>query len=217
MMESNSSLERNERRSVLISTVGVPLGAASKASTLPQITALSPGERVSRDRAFSSGRGTGEGSVPLVFARLTASEETSYPLALKSGIESIRLAQRADWGKRAPQFVLWHRHSCLCQTVKVRAQARVPVPPGQWAAAARVAQTCRFSACLRPVDSEGRIHADNDRRHVCATRRLRHPPIHRQNFSSFGGAFWRWREHLRYLIFQIAGAWPFWPLRALRI
>jgi len=29
-------------------------------------------------------------------------------------------------------------------------------------------QTCRLLACLRPAH-EGRIHADKDRRHVCAT------------------------------------------------
>jgi len=34
----------------------------------------------------------------------------------------------------------------------------------------RVAQTCRFLACLRPARPEGRIHADKNRRHVCATR-----------------------------------------------
>ena len=34
----------------------------------------------------------------------------------------------------------------------------------------RVAQACRFWACLRSADPEKRIHPDKKRRDVCATR-----------------------------------------------
>ena len=33
-----------------------------------------------------------------------------------------------------------------------------------------VLQTCRFLACVRSANAEGRIHADRKRRHVCSTR-----------------------------------------------
>jgi len=49
----------------------------------------------------------------------------------------------------------------------------------------RVAQTCRFLACLRPA-GERRIHADKNRRHVCATRATQ--PVYFQSSRSCASA-----------------------------